>query len=187
MRVIGALLLTLSAITPASSVFVIVQGVIKQAGTGAFLACLPQRFWPCLLPMSMPNFRPHFQSPAANPARRAVLWAAVPALRSWASRWRATCSRRRCLRSVRATTSPLSFLGLDQIAVAITIIAVTTLLGILHIRTNAWVTGIFLLLELLALAVLTGLGLWNVERSLWDVVAHPVMFERRHCMRRRLP
>jgi polyferredoxin len=40
MRVIGALLLTLSAITPASSVFVIVPGVIRQAGTGAFLSML---------------------------------------------------------------------------------------------------------------------------------------------------
>jgi amino acid transporter len=65
--------------------------------------------------------------------------------------------------------------GLNQIAVAIAIIAVTTLLSILHIRTNAWVTGIFLLLELLALAVLSGLGLWDVKRSLWDIVSDPIM------------
>ena len=38
MRLAGALLLTLSAITPASSVFVIVPGVINQAGTGAILS-----------------------------------------------------------------------------------------------------------------------------------------------------
>src|ERR1700733_6852589 len=38
MRVIGALLLTLSSVTPASSVFVIVPGVIAQAGTGAFIS-----------------------------------------------------------------------------------------------------------------------------------------------------
>ena len=38
MRVVGALLLTLSAVTPASSVFVIVPGVIAQAGTGAFIS-----------------------------------------------------------------------------------------------------------------------------------------------------
>src|ERR1700676_3011541 len=38
MRMISALLLTLSAITPASSVFVIVPGVITQAGSGAFLS-----------------------------------------------------------------------------------------------------------------------------------------------------
>src|SRR5271168_3026418 len=38
MRVVGALLLTLSAITPASSVFVIVPLVFAQAGTGAFVS-----------------------------------------------------------------------------------------------------------------------------------------------------
>src|ERR1700686_45423 len=38
MRVTGTLLLTLSAVTPASSVFVIVPGVVAQAGTGAFLS-----------------------------------------------------------------------------------------------------------------------------------------------------
>src|SRR4029077_2195067 len=65
--------------------------------------------------------------------------------------------------------------GLNQTAVAIAIIAVTTLFGILHIRTNAWVTGIFLLLELLALAVLAGLGFLNAQRSLWEIVAHPVV------------
>ena len=38
MRVIGALLLTLSAVTPASSVFIIVPQVFAQAGTGAFVS-----------------------------------------------------------------------------------------------------------------------------------------------------
>ena len=36
----AALLLTLSAITPASSVFVIIPGAIHAAGTGALLAML---------------------------------------------------------------------------------------------------------------------------------------------------
>jgi amino acid transporter len=38
MGIVGVLLLTLSAITPASSVFVIVPGVITQAGSGAFIS-----------------------------------------------------------------------------------------------------------------------------------------------------
>src|SRR5256885_696232 len=40
LRVLGALLITLSAITPASSVFIIAPGVIKQAGTGAIWSFL---------------------------------------------------------------------------------------------------------------------------------------------------
>ncbi len=38
MKVTGVLLLTLSAVTPASSVFVVIPGVIGQAGTGAFIS-----------------------------------------------------------------------------------------------------------------------------------------------------
>src|SRR5580658_2825766 len=40
LRVFGALLLTLSAVTPASSVFVIIPGIISQAGTGALISLL---------------------------------------------------------------------------------------------------------------------------------------------------
>ena len=38
MKLLGALFLTLSAATPASSVFVIVPDVLSQAGTGALLS-----------------------------------------------------------------------------------------------------------------------------------------------------
>ena len=40
MRIVGTLLLTLSSVTPASSVFVIVPGVIQEAGTGALLSMI---------------------------------------------------------------------------------------------------------------------------------------------------
>jgi amino acid transporter len=67
------------------------------------------------------------------------------------------------------------FPGLDARAVAIAIIAFATLSGILHIRTNAWITGAFLVLELLALAALTALGFLHVTRPLWQVTLHPVL------------
>ena len=38
MKVVGALLLTLSSVTPAASVYVIIPGILQQAGTGAFLS-----------------------------------------------------------------------------------------------------------------------------------------------------
>ena len=63
--------------------------------------------------------------------------------------------------------------NLNATAVAIAIIVSTTLLAILHVRTNAWVTGIFLLLELLALAVLAALGLFHAVRPVGDLVFHP--------------
>ena len=39
-RASGALLLTLSCVTPAASVFMLAPGVVQQAGTGAILCLL---------------------------------------------------------------------------------------------------------------------------------------------------
>jgi hypothetical protein len=38
MKLFGALLITLSSLTPASSVFIIVPGIVEQAGTGALIS-----------------------------------------------------------------------------------------------------------------------------------------------------
>src|SRR5580704_13632577 len=38
MKMLGNMLITVSVITPASSIFIIAPGVVQQAGTGAFLA-----------------------------------------------------------------------------------------------------------------------------------------------------
>ena len=55
--------------------------------------------------------------------------------------------------------------GLNTTAVAIGIILVTTILGILHIRTNAWVTGLFLLV----IAAIAGyLIYWSLSRRGWS-------------------
>jgi amino acid transporter len=48
--------------------------------------------------------------------------------------------------------------------VGILVIAVTALVGCLRIRTNAWVTGIFLALEMAALVVLTVLGFIHLNQ-----------------------
>ena len=175
MRVIGALLLTLSAATPASSMFVIVPGVITQAGTGAFLSMLAAAL------LAVPIAFVYAELSSAFPIAGGE-YCMVSRTVGHGSGFAAlglTVAGNMLAPAVLALGASnyiaVVIPNLDQITVAIAIIAVTTLLGILHIRTNAWITGIFLLLELLALAVLAGLGLWNVNRSLWDIVAHPVV------------
>ena len=44
-----------------------------------------------------------------------------------------------------------------------------------HPRRNAWVTGVFLALELLALLVLTVLGAIHPVRTAQEVLLHPVV------------
>jgi amino acid transporter len=175
MRVFGALLLTLSSVTPASSVFVIVPGVISQAGSGAFLSMLvaailsvPMAFIYAELASAFPIAGGEYSmvARAVGPgAGFAILGVTVvgnmlaPAVLSLGAS------------AYIGAVVP----GLNPTIVAIAIISVTTILGILHIRTNAWVTGVFLMLELLALAALAGLGFLHTARPLSEIALHPVV------------
>jgi len=174
LRVMGALLLTLSSITPASSVFVIVPSVITQAGTGAFwsmllgaLLCLPTAYVYAELASAFPIAGGEY-SMAGRTIGPATGFA-VLALNGFGSLLAAAAF------SLGASTYLSAVIpGLNPTTVAIAIIVVTTIMGVLHIRTNAWITGIFLLLELLALMVLAVLGFWHVHRPLLDLATHPV-------------
>lgn len=55
--------------------------------------------------------------------------------------------------------------ALDGVWVGAVVIVATTVVAALDIRTNAWVTGVFLATELLALVVLTVLGFLHPERG----------------------
>jgi amino acid transporter len=175
MRVMGVLLLTLSAVTPASSVFVGVPTIISQAGTGTLvsmligallagpIACVYAELssaFPiaggeyALVGRTLgpgPGFAILGLTVAVN-----MLGPAVLAL------------------GVAENLAPI-LPGLDPTWTAEAIIAATTLLAVLHIRTNAWVTGIFLLLELAALGALTVLGAMHAQHPVGELLAHPLV------------
>jgi amino acid transporter len=175
MRVIGALLLTLSAITPASSVFVIVPGVFQQAGTGAFLSMAMTAF----LSLAVAYVYAELSSayPIAGGEYSMIGQTLGPTAAFVALGLTAIGNM---LAPAVLALGAATYLGalipdLNPVAVGIGIITATTLFGILHIRTNAWVTGVFLLLELLALAVLAVLGFAHAHRSLSELVVHPLL------------
>ena len=175
MRVIGTLLLTLSAVTPASSVFVIVPGAITQAGSGAFLSMAAAAI------LAIPIAYVYSELASAFPiagGEYSMVGRSVGAAAGFAT-FGLTITSNMLAPAVLALGAS-TYLGvvvpdLNPIVVAMAIIAATTVFGILHIRTNAWVTGIFLLLELLALAVLAVVGFLDVKRSLWEIITHPVV------------
>jgi amino acid transporter len=175
MRVIGALLLTLSAVTPASSVFIGAPDVIAKAGSGALLSLIgtallvvPIAYVYAELSSAFPIAGGEYAmtgrtlGPAAG---FAVLGLTVflnmiaPALLALG------------VAPYLAGVVP----GLDPTLTAVAVILVTTAMGVLHIRTNAWVTGAFLFLELLALGVLAWLGFSHLERPIGELLTHPVV------------
>ena len=175
MRVTGVLLLTLSGVTPASSVFVIIPGIIQQAGTGAFISmaaaavvALAMAFVYAELASAFPLAGGEYAilGRAIGPfvgfvfmGMNTILSTFVPAvLALGASAY---------LTAIWPTA--------QSVPTAVAIVAAATLFGILNIRLNAWVTGLFLLIEVLALVVLASLGFAHAHRSIIELVQHPVV------------
>jgi amino acid transporter len=172
---LGVMFLTLSVTTPASSVFVIVPGMFQVAGTGAVWAmliaavvCVATAFIYAELSSAWPVAGGEYVAVAQTLGPMAgfvmlgvivfnnLLFAPVAGLG---------------VSAVLATVVP----GLPVVPVAVAVVAGSALVAVLDIRVNAWVTGGFLLIELLALGVVTALGLLEPVRSVGELLLHPVM------------
>ncbi|SDY10603.1 Amino acid transporter [Amycolatopsis xylanica] len=171
LKVLGALLITLSAISPASSVFIIAPGVVAQAGTGAiwsFLAAGVVGVFMAFVYAELASAYPVAGGEYAIVGRvlgrlpgflvmglilvTQVIIVAVIAL------------------GVGIYLSAV-FPGLNGPVVAAVTVVVAAAFGVLDIKLNAWVTGVFLAIEILALLIVAALGFLNVERPLF---AEPV-------------
>jgi len=172
--VLGILFLTLSATTPASSVFVIVPGMLQSAGTGtlwAFLlagmVCVATAYVYAELSSAFPvaggeyvavartlGPLPGFIILGINVFNNMIF---PPVVGLGVS-------------AVLGTVIP----GLPQIPTAIVVVVGSTLCALLNIRVNALVTGVFLAVEVAALGVLVVLSLAEPARSLLPMLAHPV-------------
>jgi amino acid transporter len=172
----GVLFLTLSITTPASSLFVIAPGILHEAGTGAVWALalaaivsLATAFVYAELASAWPvaggeyvfvgqtlGQAPAFVMLAVNLVSN-ILIAPVLALG---------------VAEVAATLVP----GLPAVPVAIGVLVMATLTAVLNIRLNARILGIFLAVELVALAVVAVLGLVEPVQPLSAFTA-PVVAE----------
>ena len=172
--VLGILFLTLSATTPASSVFIIVPGMLQSAGTGtlwafllAGLVCVATAYVYAELSSAFPvaggeyvavartlGPLPGFVVLGINVFNNMIF---PPVVGLGVS-------------AVLGTVIP----GLPQIPTAIVVVVGSTLCALLNIRVNALVTGVFLAVEVAALVVLVVLGLAEPARSLLPMFAHPV-------------
>jgi len=65
--------------------------------------------------------------------------------------------------------------GLPAIPTAMALLAVCMVLSILNVRLNAWITGIFLMVELVSLATVAWLGFTHPVRDAVAASLHPVM------------
>ena len=175
MKVLGTLLITLSTSTPASSVFTVVPGLLLASGSGAFLSMVLAAFVGLFMAFVYAELSSAFPVAGGEYAIVGRVMGALPGF---------------IVMGVYLVLSLLipavlalgisKYLGvlhpnLPIIPTAMLTVVLTTLICILNIRTNAVLTGAFLLIEILALVMLIALGFLHVNRPLSDLILHPVL------------
>lgn len=180
MKVMGVLFITLSSVTPASSVFIIVPGILQTSGSGAFLSMVLAAFVGVFMALVYAELSSAFPLTGGEYAIvgrvigpfagfivlgllvvGSILIPAVLALGV-------------------STYLNAIFPHVQPVPAAVVTVILTTIIAILNIRANAVITGLFLLLEILALVVLVVLGFLHVSRPLTSLIAHPVMLSHGH-------
>jgi amino acid transporter len=174
MGVLGSLFLTLSAETPASSVFVILPGVIQAAGTGALISMAAAGVVALCMALTYAELGSTFPSAGGE---YAIVGSVLGPTAGFAVlgvnlvNLLLACAVLSL--GVADYLAPL-WPGVSPLAVALAALTVATGLGVLNIRASAYVTGAFLAVELLALALVTALGFGQPTRPLSEPILHPL-------------
>ncbi|HEY1751712.1 MAG TPA: APC family permease [Caulobacteraceae bacterium] len=174
MRRVGNLLITISAITPAASVFIMGQQVTQQAGTGAIVCFLAAGLVALMTAFVYAELSSAFPLTGAEYSMMG---------RTMGPSWGFMALGLNLFGGpVSQAVTALGLAdylgvvipGLPPLPVALAVTVGTALVGVLNVRLNAKITGAFLLVELAALGVMTALGLLHVHNPLIDLTLHPV-------------
>jgi amino acid transporter len=171
---LAALLITVSGVTPAASVFIMGQDVIRQAGTGAVIC------FAAAAVLGLTTAYVYAELSSAFPltgGEYSIIGAAMGP--SWGFMTLGLNLVGGGLGQAVTALGLANYLsvvvpGAPVLGCALAATAAVTALSVLHVRVNAVITGAFLAVELLALALLSGLGFLHPERGLADIVLHPV-------------
>jgi amino acid transporter len=167
-------LITLSSVTPASSVFIILPSVIAAVGGASATVFAIAALIGILVAFSYAELSSAFPITGGEYA-----FVARTLGKSWGfGLFLLSLVSGICIIGVIAFGAG-AYLGSVWPVMAsswtgVGVILVSGLIGCLQIRTNAWVTGVFLAIELSALAVLTVLGFAHTHRSvstLWHATS----------------
>jgi amino acid transporter len=174
MGVMGVLFLTLSAETPASSVFVILPGVIQAAGSGALVSMTAAGLVALCMALTYAELGSSFPSAGGEYAIVGSVLGPVTGFAVLGVNLFNLLLSCAALSLGVAAYLPALLPGLSPVATAVAALAIATGLGVLNIRASAAATGAFLLVELAALVAVTVLGLSHPARPLLELFAHPV-------------
>ncbi|MGW3203320.1 APC family permease [Streptomyces sp. NPDC001135] len=177
--VVGGTLLTLSCVTPASTLFVIVPDLFSSLGTATALCiaigallCIPVAFCYSELGTLIPSAGGEYAIVSTLAGRLAGWLAFVMSL------------------LVVMIVPPVIAMGtadylapvihLDPAFTGAGVMIAATLAGLLDLRANAWITGIFLVLEVVAAGVVAVLGFSHPHRGVGSLGSLQAAGEHAH-------
>jgi len=171
----GVLLLTLSSLSPVLSVYGVGGAVLQQAGTGSvglFLLGLAAAVVWALVYAELGSAFPYAGGDYVGVGRVLGGWAGLVTLAVWAaSAGPATAFEAQVIATYAGVLLP----GMAPMAITFIALAGAVGVALLAVRMGALVTGLFLAVEMLAVAVLIGAGFWHPARGLGEVLTHPLM------------
>jgi amino acid transporter len=177
--VVGGTLLTLSCVTPASTLFVVVPDLFGSLGTATAvtiaigsLLCIAVAFCYSELGTLIPSAGGEYAMVSTLAGRLAGWLVFVLSL------------------LVVVIVPPVIAIGtadylapvvhLDPAMTGAGVMLLATLAGLLDLRANAWITGIFLVLEVVAAGVVAVLGFTHSQRGLGSLVSMQVAGSHGH-------
>jgi amino acid transporter len=168
MHAFGALMITLSALSPTIGVFVVGSDILHQAGTAVF----PCYVLAVLVGIAIANVYGELGTAYPDTGGEYTILGRVlnPA---WGFAVLGINILGFTIANALTGLGMAKYLGvlipgIEPIPTAMTLVAIVTVMAMLNIRVNAWITGGFLACELLGLVLIAWLGFTHVHRSFAD-------------------
>jgi amino acid transporter len=172
---LGALLITLSGLSPSIGVFIVGSDVMHQAGSSTLLCFVAA----AVLGVAIANVYAELSAafPETGGEYTIVGHALGPA---WGFAMLGlnllTFSIAPAMTGLGvATYLQVVVPGLPAVPIALFAVALCMGVAILNVKVNAWITGLFLSVELVSLAVVAWLGLAHPQRDVVVLLARPVL------------
>jgi amino acid transporter len=166
-------MITVSGVTPASSIFVIAPFAIQQAGSGAVLSFLLGGVLALAFALCYAELSAAHRSAGGEYVMAKRVFGALPGYLTFIAVLAVSVFIPAVLASGAAPylNNALGTSFSNQ-SVALAIVVLSYVLGILNIKTNAWITGAFLTVEVLVLLLIAYLGFSEPHRA-FSALVHP--------------
>ena len=160
----GNIMITLSSVTPASSVFIIIPFVLAAVGGASFITFLASAVVGIFVAYCYAELSSAFPIAGGEYSFTARVLGKATGFALFLMNVLSLILIIGVIALGTGQYLSAAFSGANSKWVGVVVIVICTFIAVLNIRTNAWVTGTFLILEMAALVVLTALGFFHVTQ-----------------------